>query len=141
MKPDTPIGFYLCGIISAAFCAATVAAQFSLSPVGGESPGRLAVRGLSMLLVPLAAVVTEALWRARPWAYRASVTLAVVYASTLAAAAVATRGTEMMGSVLLWMFGSTVVVVPMLGYIHARTEQLWPRGRVPARAAWAVRAP
>jgi len=135
MKPDTPTGFYLCGLMSAMLCVGTAALQFSLNPLPGESGGRLAVRGLSMVLVPLAAVVTEALWRARPWAYRASLALALVYAATLAAAAVATRDTWMMGSVVLWAAGSAAVMVPMLGYIHTRSRQMWPRARVAVPAA------
>lgn len=135
MKPDTPTGFYVCGLVSALFCVGTVALQLAMDPLDGESGGRMMVRGLSMLLVPLSAVVTEALWRARPWAYRASLALALVYASTLAAAVVATRDTAMIGSVVMWAIVSAVAVIPMLGYIHTRSAQLWPRGRVAVPAA------
>jgi hypothetical protein len=135
MKPDTPGGFYLCGLVSAVFCVGTVAMQLSMDPLPGESGERLAVRGLAVLLVPLSAVVTEALWRARPWAFRASLALALVYAATLAAAAMATRHTPIQESVVMWTIVSAVAVIPMLGYIHTQSAQLWPRGRVAVPAA------
>lgn len=130
MNADTPTGFYVCGLFSGALCVATVAAQLSMDPVGGESGGRLAVRGLSLVMVPLAGVVTEALWRARPWAYRASLALALVYATTLATAMYAVRHSRMLDDMVMWTIGSAVVVIPMLGYIRALSARIWPRARV-----------
>lgn len=132
-RPHTPFGFYLCALCAAGFCAVAVAAHLASNVETAAADG-LAVRGPAMLLATLAAVTAEALWRARPWAYRASVSLALVYAATLAANLMVLWGTDEVGPVILLFILSGFLVVPMLGYIHHRSHQLWPRTaiRIPA---------
>ncbi len=134
MKPHTPFGFYVCALCAAGFCVFALLAMLTANEQNAGSLAGLAVRGPAMLLATLAAVTAEALWRARPWAFRASVTLALVYAATLAASLVSLWSTDEAGSVFLLLIFSGFGVVPMLGYIHQRSRRLWPHAgvRVPA---------
>ncbi|HET7461949.1 MAG TPA: hypothetical protein VFJ82_11905 [Longimicrobium sp.] len=116
MSTRTPTGFYLAGLCSAVFTGvmAWMVVQFGL----WTHDGSLRVRAAAALLAVLGAVATEALWGARPWAYRASAALAVAYGASILALAFAQRG---MGGVLgaCWLLvASAVVVIPIVSYVR-----------------------
>jgi len=129
----TPLGFYVASIVAATFCTCMVTAVLALDYEGGGGmDGELvtiAARAAAALLAVLSAVAAEALWRARPWAWRASRTLALAYA---AAVLVPCLMAGMTG--LLIGFGilacSAIVVVPLLMYIRDRSAQLFGTPRI-----------
>jgi len=124
-----PFGFYLAALCAGGFGALMVRALLELDASRGGGP-----RLCAALLAALSAVAAEALWRARPWAFRASVTLAVTAALLGASAMVAMRDPFVLAGALVLAAAGMIVVIPMLAYIHHRSRQLWPaRGvRVPA---------
>jgi len=135
---QTPFGFFVAGACAAWFGFWMVVAVATMDPVrdGGPWSSPLA-RGAAAVLAALSAVVVEALWRVRPWAWRASVALAAAYTAAVVAVFATTHdGMEVAIPVLL---GSSVVVGPILAYVHNRSRVLWPR--TPPRAGAPVPAP
>jgi len=133
MKPRAPFGFFVAGCFSAWFGVTMLVALLILDPGPGGGDARVLARGATALLAALAGVVTEALWRAHPWAWRASLAMALVYVP----AVVAVFGTRLGGveTALGVLISSGVVLVPLLAYIRSCSRTLWPqRGpvRVPA---------
>lgn len=129
MNRPIPFGFGLCGLFSLVLCVAMVA--FVVDPANAYGWEGVLARGGGMLMAALALVTTEALWGARPWAFRASAALAATWALSMLLMSfllVATPG------MALWVvLPSFVVLGPMLAYIHNRTQQLWPRHGAPPR--------
>ncbi|HEU4559021.1 MAG TPA: hypothetical protein VFS20_14270 [Longimicrobium sp.] len=126
MRPRTPFGFWVAGAFSAWFGVAMVVTVLSLES-GGDS-GTVFFRGAAGLLAVLAAVVTEALWRVRPWVWRASLALALAYA-VIASAVLMAEPSGRISDVILVLGTSAVVVVPLLIYIYGRARDIWPRPR------------
>ncbi len=125
MKPSAPFGFYVAGCFSAWFGAMLLIALVSMDAPGANQWNGLLGRGSVALLAALAAVVTEALWRARPWVWRASLALALAYVAVVLAAFTGSDrgGIEVAVGVLA---GSSTVLVPLLMYIRHRSRRLWP---------------
>jgi hypothetical protein len=127
MRPRAPFGFWVAGAFSAWFCVAMVVIVCVADP-DYDDAWMAAGRGAAGLLAVLSAVVTEALWRARPWVWRASLALALAYAVTILVAC---------GIDFSWVgvvLASAVVVVPLLAYIRGRARMMWP-GQPPQSAA------
>ena len=143
MSPATPTrvvprGFVLCGVFSLCFSFAVLMLLVVMEVDGerGRLAGRLAmgVRGAAVLLLSLGLITTEALWKARPAAYPASLALAVSYlvsVPAVAAIVAAAEGEPVFLQRAAFLLGaSAVVVIPMLLYIRYRSRQLWPRAAV-----------
>ena len=136
-----PRGFVLCGVFSLCFSFFMLTLLVVMETDGetGRLAGPLAigVRGAAVLLVSLGLVTTEALWKARPAAYSASLALAaswfVLVPAMAAMAAVAEPVFLRRAAVVLGV--SAVGVIPMLLYIRHRTRRLWPRAAVGVPAA------
>jgi len=114
-----------------------VAIVLSLEP--NRDTGTVFFRGAAGLLEVLSAVVTEALWRVRPWVWRASLTLALAYAVIVFQALMAEPGGHVSDGMLALTI-SGVVVVPLLVYINHRAREIWPP-RHPRRPFNPVRVP
>jgi len=132
VKRRAPFGFFVAGACAAWFGFWMVVVLCTMDPAGDDGPWSAALsRGMAAVLAALSAVVTEALWRVRPWAYRASVALAVAYAAAVLVTVAATgEGVE---SAVLVLLASAVVVVPILGYVESRSQVLWPPGPAQVR--------
>ncbi|HYH78662.1 MAG TPA: hypothetical protein VEX86_02670 [Longimicrobium sp.] len=124
MKPKVPFGFFVAGCFSAWFTVMMVLGVLSLNPLSGGE-WSFAWRGAAALLAALGAVVTEALWRARPWVWRASVVLAVAYAAVVLVGFGA-PGDDSLEAGIGILVASAVVVGPILAYIRYRAQTLWP---------------
>jgi peptidoglycan/LPS O-acetylase OafA/YrhL len=83
-------------------------------------------RGVAALLAGLSAVATEALWRARPWVWRASLTLALAYAAAVLVAFSADSMSSIMDGVAVLLVSATVVV-PLLAHVRRRAKAMWPK--------------
>lgn len=136
MRKRPPFGFYLAGALAAAF--AVLMARGALLR-DSWTEGDLAMRGCALLLACLAAVVTEALWTARPWAYRSSLALATLFGGMVLAMGTFNGGFEgLTGTIAVLAFVGTVVV-PLVVYVRERSADLFgtrtPRRPRPVLAA------
>ncbi len=87
-------GFEVAGAGAAGFAALMAAGLFRLDAAGGRAWLTLLARGAAALLAALSAVAAEALWRARPWARRAALAVAAVYAAAAVPLCVGVYGAE-----------------------------------------------
>lgn len=131
MRSRTPAGFYLLSICAAAFgvCAALVA---GLTENEGRPGETILVRALAALLACLSAVAAEALWRARPWAYRASLALAVAYAAAVTLLCLGTDGLDGLMTAFWILLFSAWVVVPIVVYVRGHSTRLFGTPRPPS---------
>ncbi|HSU13868.1 hypothetical protein [Longimicrobium sp.] len=118
-----------------AFCAAVIGVVLAALAVYPAAPGAwnawgVVFRGAGVLLSALALVTAEAIWRVRPWAYRAGAALAW---STIGCFVVPALAGLLMGE-LLGAFGMLLAagfiafpVLPMVGYLRRMHPQLHPR--------------
>ena len=136
MTPRTPTGFCLAGLCSAAFACVMAWIVASPAPFGVE--GMVGVRAAAALLAVLAAVATEALWGARPWAYRASSTLAGTWFAAVATLAFAGEGMAGLTASFWLLVPSAMVVVPIVNYVREACDDLFgkPRPRPVMTAAY-----
>lgn len=150
MPPAPPVrlvprGFVLCGVFSLCF-SFIILTLLVVMEVDGDvgrlsGPLAMAVRGAGVLLLSLGLITTEALWKARPAAYPASLVLAaswfVLVPATAAMAAVAEPVFLRRAAFVLGV--SAVGVIPILLYIRHHSRRLWPRAGVRVPAARPVR--
>lgn len=135
-----PFGFVLCGLGSLLVCLAALVALVLVEIEANWSDWRVpAGRGAAALVAMLAAVVTEALWRARPWVWRASVALTLVYA-VIVVAGFSTYHPPKVGEALFVLTVSAMVVALPLFYIHRRARAMWPK-RPPPHSSAPIAAP
>jgi hypothetical protein len=127
------------GAFSAWLCLAMVVIVCVADPAYDHAWMALG-RGVAAVLAGLSAVATEALWRARPWVWRASLTLAVAYAVAVLVAFGADSMSSIMDGVGVLLVSATVVV-PLLAYIHRRAKVMWPKPPPRSAAPTAVPRP
>ncbi len=139
MRQPTPFGFWVAGAFSAWFAVAMVVVALSVNPWDGDWTA-VWFRGAAAFLAGLAAVVTEALWRVRPWVWRASLALAVSYAVILSVVLMGEPHARI-GDTIAALMVSAVVVVPFLLYIRSRALEIWPRPFTPPRILSVRRRP
>jgi peptidoglycan/LPS O-acetylase OafA/YrhL len=135
MKQRVPFVFGVASVFSAWFCLVTTGFVCFADPTD-DYGWTVAGRGAAALLAVLAAVVTDALWNARPWVWRASLALAVAYAVSAFVATSTDRGSNLLDPV----FGpavSGVVVVVLLACIYFQVRAMrpkqpsWPQSTAP----------
>ncbi len=126
MSQRTPPGFYVAGCCAALFTLAVLG-----EAVGAYAPNdveNLRLRAVAALLAGLGGVAVEALLRTRPWAYRASLALALTYAAGALLLA-APYGAERVTAVALWLLvPSAMALVPTLMYLRDACEQMFAAG-------------
>ena len=110
--------FFFSGLFSATFALVMVILLATLPGPADEAEVWL-MRGTLAGLGALAVVATEALWRVRPWAWRASAALAHIVAAVGWGAAAG--GWEGVGLAAVYLFLSSFVVVPILANLYQRT--------------------
>jgi len=132
-KPHTPTGFYIAGLFSAGLGMVSLAAF--LDGPAGNAPADLVRHGAMASIAVLSFVATEALWAARPWAWRASLALALAFAAEWLAAWATDPGGGLVNGIIVVGTFSCVFLVPLLVYIRNRSRRLWPP---PPRVAVAV---
>lgn len=141
MPPAPPVrlvprGFVLCGLFSLLFSFAMLTLLVVMETDGemGRLSGILgiSVRGAAVLLLSLGLITTEALWKARPVAYAASLALAVSWFVSVPAMAAMAAVAEpvFLRRAAVVLGASAVGVIPMLLYIRHRSRRLWPRAAV-----------
>jgi hypothetical protein len=126
VRGRAPFGFWVAGVFSALFCVFMVMILFEGDPEHTLKGPGAAFRGAATLLAVLAAVVTEALWRARPWVWRASLALALAYAVIMFVGTAADPASNV-GEAFALLMASAVPLVPLLAYIHGRAKTMWPK--------------
>jgi peptidoglycan/LPS O-acetylase OafA/YrhL len=138
MKGGAPFGFWAAGALSAWFCVAMVVMVCVADPAYDDDAWLTLGRGAAGLLAVLSAVVTEALWRARPWVWRASLALALAYAVIVFVSTTADPASNV-GEAFALLMASAVVVVPLLAYVRSRAKVMWPKQ--PPRSAAPIAVP
>jgi hypothetical protein len=130
MRPHPPPGFHTAALCAAVFGTIMAAAVLALETSSGGPWGTLWMRAAAALLAALAAVVTEALWRPRPWAYRSTLALALVYTAVVTLLCLGLKGLEGL-TVAFWiLFFSAWVVLPIVIYVRNRAATLFgPQGQ------------
>ena len=130
MSSRTPDGFYVASICAAAFggCMAVVAGPMENL---GHPWETVLTRALAGLLACLSGVAAEALWNARPWAYRASLALALAYAAAVTLLTLAVEGAGGLMVAFWILFVSAWVVVPIVMYVRNRSATLFGTPRPP----------
>lgn len=118
MRSHTPGGFYFVAI-----CAAAVGAF--MAPMLWVPDEWLPVRAAAALLAALSGVAAEALWRARPWAYRATLTLALAYAAVVIMESLTAYGRNSLSEAFWILFLSAWVVLPIVLYVRERSAALF----------------
>jgi hypothetical protein len=132
-KPLTPAGFYMAGFFSASLGMMSLSAF--LTDPAGHTLGDALTDGALALIVVLSFVATEALWALRPWAWRASLTLALAFAGAWLVAWATDPGAGLVDGIVVVGLFSCVFLVPLLAYIRSRSRMLWPPPpRVPVSA-------
>ena len=137
MSSRTPAGFYFASVCAAAFggCMALLA---GLVENLGSPPVMILIRAVAGLLACLsavAAVAAEALWNARPWAYRASLALALAYAAAITLLSLAYEGVGGLMVAFWILFFSAWVVVPIVMYVRNRSTKRFGPQRQQTRPA------
>jgi hypothetical protein len=122
MAKQRPVGLTLL-----ALCAALFAALMALLLLDADGYAR---RGALALLGALSLTAADALWHARPWAFRASAALATAFAATVLAAG-ATSG-DLAGAGA-WLLLIVVFLLPTLGYVASVMATLHPPAAPPTR--------
>ncbi|HEX6750975.1 MAG TPA: hypothetical protein VF092_27045 [Longimicrobium sp.] len=103
-----------------AACAAVIGAALAHELYHGEE---LVARVFLAISAALALVAADALWRDRPWAYRATVALAWTLAGVPIAAGTlgfSLAGMRSVGLVAIGV-GSTYILAPAVRYVRRRT--------------------
>jgi len=112
--------FVFSGLFAAFFAVVMVLMLATLpGPPGGAEVWLM--RGTLAVLGALAVVATEALWRVRPWAWRASAALALAHTVAALGWGLATLGWSGLVSACIYLFLSSFVVVPILANLYQRT--------------------
>lgn len=119
-----------------AFCAAVYGILLAVLAVAlpgpATDPVEGGVRAVALTLAALAFVTAEAVWRVRPWAYRAGFALAWgTLACFLAPAVVAVLTLELPAALGFVIMAGLVALIalPMVGYLRRMQPQLHPRPR------------
>jgi hypothetical protein len=116
------------GLTLLALCAALFAAFMALLLLDADGYAR---RGAVALLGALSLAAADALWHARPWAFRASAALAAAFAATMLAAGAASGDLAGAGA---WLLLVVVFLLPALAYVASVLATLHPPAVPPARA-------
>ena len=139
MSARTPRGFHVAAAFAAAFAALMALALAWMPTEGAPGWATVAARASCALLAALAGVAAEALWRPRPWAYRASAALALAHTVAALAWCITLMGLDGIGAAGGYLFFSGFVVVPILVTVHEDAAVLFgaagvraPAGRRPA---------
>lgn len=134
MSSRTPAGFYFASMCAAAFggCMALLA---GLVENLGSPPVMILIRAVAGLLACLSAVAAEALWRARPWAYRASLALALAYAAAVTLLTLGVYGLNGLPATVGILLFSACVLLPIVMYVRDRTAWLFGPPRRQPRPA------
>jgi len=125
MNRRVPLGFYLSGIVSALYGVGNMLWLFFMDVDGGDVKLVMGLRLGAAILAAFAAVATEALWRARRWAYPASLALGLASGAALLGIALAFGGLRGMVVALVPLFLQAVIVVPIVLYVRYRSQQLF----------------
>lgn len=131
-----PRSFMVSGMFAAGF-AAGLALAVAVWPA--HDPRAVAVRGTAAFIAALAAVTAEALWRRRPWAYRACAALALAHTAAAVAWFVVLMGVDGLGAAGGYLFFSGFVVVPIMVTVREDAAALF--GAAGVRAPTARRPP
>ena len=104
-----------------------------LASTADATPVAWPVRVTAMVLGSLAVVATEALWRVRPWVWPTTAALAVAHTAAALAWTVGMNGGD--GLAFLYLFYTSVVVVPIVVNVYQKSvNPHFPNRRRPARA-------
>lgn len=125
MSSRTPVGFYVAAIFAATFGALMALAVLALDGESWHPWETVLLRGPAAVLAALSAVAAEALWRARPWAWRASLALALAYGALVTLICVVMRELQGVFAAIWILLVSAPVVVPLLLYIRNRSADLF----------------
>ena len=130
-------GLVLVGMVAALMGMLLCAIFMGLQPgdISNVVVGRAAVGSLAGFCF----IAAEALIRARPWFFRASVVLVAAYClAVLVLCTLAAGVAQGLLATILAMILSSVIIIPVLAYVHGEKQRLSGRTHVPARRPWPV---
>jgi hypothetical protein len=133
MRSHAPAGFHAAALCAALFGTIMAVVVLEVDTGSGDQWGRMWMRACAALLAALSGVVTEALWRPRPWAYRATLALALAYTGVVALLCLGLEGLDGLMTAFWILFFSAWVVAPIVIYVRNRSATLFgprpqPRG-------------
>lgn len=130
-------GLVLVGMVAALMGILLCAVFVALHP--GDVGHMVAARAAVGSLAVLSFVAAEALIRARPWFFRASVALVAAYCVNVLVVCVAAAGVAagILAAVVVMVF-SSVILGPLLAYLHGERRRLGAPPHVPAHRPWPV---
>jgi hypothetical protein len=134
MSSRTPAGFYFASVCAAGFGAMMALGFLAADQPGGSVLETFAARAATALLAALAAVAAEALWNARPWAYRATLALALAYTASVTLLCMGIGGLPGLWAAFGILFFSAWVVLPIVLYVRDRSSTLFGTPRRPRPA-------
>jgi hypothetical protein len=123
-----PTGFVVLGMLCAFFTFLMGVAALSVPRLPPPTLTLAFLKLILPLLTVLGAVVAEALWCVRPWAYRASATLAITFIGTILALGAAEGGSGM-AVALVAAVPAGLVTGAMVAYVRNRSYSLFPAPR------------
>ena len=123
------------GLKFLALCASLFATYMALLLLVTDG---YAGRGAAALLAALSLTAADALWRAKPWAFRASAALAIATLATVVGAGIVSGELAGAGASVMLV---VVFVVPTLAYVANVMATLHPPAAAPPRAPATGRAP
>jgi hypothetical protein len=130
MRSHAPLGFHAAALCAAMFGTIMAVVVLQVDTGSGDQWGRMWMRACAALLAALSGVVTEALWRPRPWAYRATLALALAYTAVVTLLFLGLEGVDGLIAAFWILFFSAWVVVPIVMYVRRRSATLFgPRLR------------
>ncbi len=141
MNPRTPLGFYVAALCAAGFGVLMGGTVVALDgAAAGGAVGMVLGRAAAALLAALSAVAAEALWNARPWAWRASLVLALAYAAAVTLFCAVGGGVAGGVAAFMILVPSGGVLIPLLMYIRDRCAAMFGPALIP-RSITPVPAP
>ncbi|MBV9108325.1 MAG: hypothetical protein JO306_02835 [Gemmatimonadetes bacterium] len=130
-------GLVLVGMVAALMGMLLCAIFVALQP--GDIPHLVAARAAVGSLAGFCFIAAEALVRARPWFFRASVALVGAYALTVLVLCILTAGVApgILATIMVMVF-SSVIIIPILAYVLGEKQRLSGRTHVPVHRPWPV---
>jgi hypothetical protein len=112
--------------VTAALFAVLLCFVLLYTDPGGYAPRDLLIRGYVAILAVLSLITAEAIWRVRPWAYRAGRALAILTLAVFVLPTIVAVVTLQLLPALGMALATGVValiVLPMVGYLRRTSSQ------------------
>lgn len=130
-------GLVLVGMMAALMGLLLCAIFVALQP--GDISHVVGARAAVGSLAGFSFIAAEALIRARPWFFRASLALVAAYALTVLVLCILAAGVApgILATLMVMVF-SSVIIIPILAYVQGEQQRLGGGSHVPVQRPWPV---